>query len=47
MKKGWQTKTLGDVCQLISGQHIDAKRITTTESRGLGYLTGPSDFGHD
>ncbi|MCP9916320.1 restriction endonuclease subunit S [Cyanobium sp. ATX 6F1] len=44
MKKGWETKTLGDVCQLISGQHIDAKDYNT-ESRGIGYLTGPSDFG--
>jgi type I restriction enzyme S subunit len=44
MKKGWPIKTLGDVCQLISGQHIDAKDYNT-ESRGVGYLTGPSDFG--
>ncbi len=44
MKMGWKTKTLGDVCQLISGQHIDAKDYNT-ESRGVGYLTGPSDFG--
>ena len=44
MKNGWQTKKLGDVCQLISGQHIDAKNYNT-ESRGVGYLTGPSDFG--
>ncbi|MEI7733656.1 MAG: restriction endonuclease subunit S [Verrucomicrobiota bacterium] len=44
MKKGWQTKTLGQLCQLISGQHIDAKDYNT-ESRGVGYLTGPSDFG--
>jgi type I restriction enzyme S subunit len=32
------------MCQLISGQHIDAKDYNT-ESRGIGYLTGPSDFG--
>ena len=44
MKKGWQTKKLGEVCQLISGQHIEAKDYNT-ESRGVGYLTGPSDFG--
>ena len=44
VKKGWETKTLGDVCQLISGQHIDAKDYNM-ESRGVGYLTGPSDFG--
>ena len=44
MKAGWQTKTLGQLCQLISGQHIDSKDYNT-ESRGVGYLTGPSDFG--
>ena len=44
MKNGWQKKTLRQLCQLISGQHIDAKDYNT-ESRGLGYLTGPSDFG--
>jgi len=44
MKKGWVTKSLGDICQLISGQHIDA-RDYNMESRGVGYLTGPSDFG--
>ena len=44
MKNIWPTKTLGDLCQLISGQHIDAKDYNT-ERRGVGYLTGPSDFG--
>jgi len=44
LKEGWQTKKLGDLCQLVSGQHIDAKDYNT-ESRGVGYLTGPSDFG--
>jgi type I restriction enzyme S subunit len=40
----WQTKPLGELIQLVSGQHIDAKDYNT-ESRGVGYLTGPSDFG--
>lgn len=44
MTSGWQTKTLGELCQLISGQHIDAKDYNTA-SHGVGYLTGPSDFG--
>lgn len=44
MKKVWPLITLGEVCQLISGQHIDSKDYNT-ESRGVGYLTGPSDFG--
>jgi len=44
MKAGWQQSTLGHVCKLISGRHIDAKDYNF-ESRGIGYLTGPSDFG--
>ena len=44
MKKGWERKTLGELIQLISGQHIDSKDYNT-DSRGVGYLTGPSDFG--
>jgi type I restriction enzyme S subunit len=43
-KRGWQRKTLRELCQLISGQHIEAKDYNN-ESRGFGYLTGPSDFG--
>jgi type I restriction enzyme S subunit len=35
---------LGEKCDLISGQHIDAKDYNTFGD-GLGYLTGPSDFG--
>lgn len=41
---GWEEKKLGDICELISGQHIDAKDYNTN-SQGIGYLTGPSDFG--
>ncbi len=44
MKEGWEQKRLGDLIELISGQHIDSKDYNTDE-RGLGYLTGPSDFG--
>ncbi|WP_050523538.1 restriction endonuclease subunit S [Pseudorhodobacter wandonensis] len=44
MKAGWEVKALGDVIDLISGQHIDAKDYNT-EGQGIGYLTGPSDFG--
>lgn len=35
---------IGDVCKVISGQHIDSADYNT-ERRGIGYLTGPSDFG--
>jgi len=44
MKEDWLTQSLGDVCQLISGQHIDAKDYNL-QMQGIGYLTGPSDFG--
>lgn len=39
-----EVRKLGEVCELISGQHIDAC-CYNTERRGVGYLTGPSDFG--
>lgn len=41
---GWGSERLGELCELISGQHIDAKDYNA-ERRGVGYLTGPSDFG--
>ena len=42
--KGWVEVSLSDVCQLISGQHIDSKDYNIIK-KGIGYLTGPSDFG--
>lgn len=44
MTRTWELKRLGDLCQLLSGQHIEAKDYNT-DGRGVGYLTGPSDFG--
>ena len=44
MKNPWPNTKLRQLCQLISGQHIEAKNYNT-EMRGVGYLTGPSDFG--
>lgn len=44
MNKNWEVKKLGDVCELISGQHIESQNYNT-RSKGIGYLTGPSDFG--
>ena len=35
---------LEDVCRLISGQHID-KNNYNMDGIGIGYLTGPADFG--
>ena len=40
----WPTVTLGKVCSLISGQHINRDDYNT-EREGVGYLTGPADFG--
>jgi type I restriction enzyme M protein len=37
-------RPLSDFCSLVSGQHID-KEDYNTNSKGIGYLTGPSDFG--
>lgn len=42
--EGWEQHKLSDLCELISGQHIDAKNYNT-DNIGIGYLTGPSDFG--
>jgi type I restriction enzyme, S subunit len=44
LNKGWPARTLGEVARLVSGRHIAAKDYNS-ESRGVGYLTGPSDFG--
>jgi type I restriction enzyme S subunit len=44
MRKGWQETDLGGLCTLISGRHIEPKDYNS-ESRGIGYLTGPADFG--
>lgn len=43
-KKQLTFRPLSCLCKLISGQHIDAKDYNI-ESKGIGYLTGPSDFG--
>ena len=40
----WPMVELGDICRLISGQHID-KNNYNMDSIGIGYLTGPADFG--
>ena len=42
--EGWSLHTLDGLCDLISGQHVDAKDYNS-EQKGIGYLTGPSDFG--
>ena len=42
--EGWKQHKLSELCKLISGQHIDAKDYNN-DKIGIGYLTGPSDFG--
>ncbi|ADP72344.1 restriction modification system DNA specificity domain protein [Rhodomicrobium vannielii ATCC 17100] len=46
MKVGWEVRPLGDFIELISGQHIDAVDYNI-DGHGVGYITGPSDFGRD
>ena len=46
MRVGWTICRLSEVCDVISGQHIEAKNYNTNRM-GVGYLTGPSDFGAD
>ena len=41
---GWSVVAIQDIAELVSGQHIDASDYNN-EQRGIGYLTGPSDFG--
>lgn len=43
--EGWGFYQLSELCELISGQHIDANDYNF-DRKGIGYLTGPSDFGH-
>jgi Restriction endonuclease S subunits len=44
LPKGWKWGRLGELIQLVSGQHIMAEDYTDDEG-GVPYLTGPSDFG--
>ena len=40
----WPEVELGEICTLISGQHIN-KGDYNADGNGIGYLTGPADFG--
>lgn len=44
LPKGWVWCRLGELIELISGQHIEANDYNE-KGVGLPYLTGPSDFG--
>ncbi|MBN8220363.1 MAG: restriction endonuclease subunit S [Spirochaetes bacterium] len=40
----WEMVKLGEVIDLISGQHIDSDKYSDTPG-GIPYITGPADFG--
>ena len=44
MKKGWQTKNLGDVCEVIAGQSPEGK-FYNAEGKGMPFYQGKKDFG--
>lgn len=44
MDHTWELVELGNLCSLISGQHIESEKYSDNDS-GTPYLTGPSDFG--
>ena len=41
---GWVWVRLGEIIELISGQHIEAQDCNS-HGKGFAYLTGPADFG--
>lgn len=43
MKKGWPTKRLGDVCEIIMGQSPDGESYNTT-GEGVPLINGPVEF---
>lgn len=44
LPEGWRWVSLGEVSLIISGQHI-LESDYNRNGRGIGYLTGPADFG--
>jgi type I restriction enzyme, S subunit len=44
MKNGWQTKTLGDVAEMIAGQSPEGS-FYNTAGDGLPFYQGKKDFG--
>lgn len=44
MKKGWKTKTIGDVCEVIAGQSPESK-FYNVEGKGMPFYQGKKDFG--
>ena len=46
LPENWSWKKIGDIADLISGQHI-MKEDYNFDQSGLPYLTGPADFGSE
>jgi type I restriction enzyme S subunit len=44
LPKGWVWARLGDVIQLLSGQHLQPGEYSDQKDGGLPYITGPADF---
>ena len=44
MKQGWQTKAIGDVCEVIAGQSPEGK-FYNAEGKGMPFYQGKKDFG--
>src|SRR5580700_8193016 len=45
LPEGWIWVRLGDVIQLLSGQHLQPGEYSEQKDGGLPYITGPADFG--
>ncbi len=44
MKKGWQRKHVGDLCEVVAGQSPDGK-FYNTDGNGTPFYQGKKDFG--
>lgn len=44
MSKGWQTKTVGDFCEVVAGQSPEGK-FYNSDGKGLPFYQGKKDFG--
>ncbi len=45
MKKGWQRRNLGDMCEVIAGQSPEGK-FYNAEGKGMPFYQGKKDFGN-
>jgi type I restriction enzyme S subunit len=47
LPRGWIRVQLGNIIQLVSGQHLQPQEYSDDPKSGLPYITGPADFGSD